>query len=350
MTERAETYRPAAPSVAEIAAGGVVYDGATNELGISHVRDQDRWGFPKGHVEPGQSIAAAARREITEETGLTQLEFDHELTEAHYRFFDPRRGLTCSRPWSIGRSGVAPRALPLEAIFDRYLWGPVADILGTVTYDTDRAVIERFAADTGPPPSPSLRPREPGKGLLGGAGPAAFAVVSQDCWSAQLPVFILSARGAAGPAQDEGQHDADDGHDDGRRDRGREQSAHAARGAGRRAAAHEALARLLAGWRFSAGLGPTRSHSAGSVAERETAGKLQVAHPTELYFIPVEAEAAAVTALWVARSATMSTAEVEAWASANEWTLHPVLAPPNRSDEPPSGTTRRRTRTVPGSR
>ena len=58
----------------------------------------------------------------------------------------------------------------------------------------------------------------------------------------------------------------------------------------------------------------------------------RVADPTELLPIPVEAEAAAVTALWVARSATMSTAEVEAWASANEWTLHPVLAPPNRSD------------------
>ena len=148
MTERAETYRPAAPSVAEIAAGGVVYDGATNELLILHVRDQDRWGFPKGHVEPGESIAAAARREITEETGLTQLEFDHELTEAHYRFFDPRRGLNVFKTvvyWKV-RSGS--RAVRLEAIFDRYLWGPVADILGTVTYDTDRAVIERFAADT----------------------------------------------------------------------------------------------------------------------------------------------------------------------------------------------------------
>lgn len=29
------------------------------------------WGFPKGHIEPGESELDAARREIREETGLT---------------------------------------------------------------------------------------------------------------------------------------------------------------------------------------------------------------------------------------------------------------------------------------
>lgn len=33
------------------------------------------WGFPKGLVEPGETLLAAARRETAEETGLEDLEF-----------------------------------------------------------------------------------------------------------------------------------------------------------------------------------------------------------------------------------------------------------------------------------
>jgi bis(5'-nucleosidyl)-tetraphosphatase len=39
------------------------------------------WGFPKGHVEPGESLAEASRREIAEETGLEDLEVRQPLGE-----------------------------------------------------------------------------------------------------------------------------------------------------------------------------------------------------------------------------------------------------------------------------
>jgi len=39
------------------------------------IRDSyDNWGFPKGHLEPGESPTHAAIREVEEETGLTGLE------------------------------------------------------------------------------------------------------------------------------------------------------------------------------------------------------------------------------------------------------------------------------------
>ncbi|MDH3495474.1 MAG: NUDIX hydrolase [Gemmatimonadota bacterium] len=58
----------------ETSAGGVVVrrlDGAVRYLLI---HDGHRnWGFPKGHVDAGESPADAARREVGEETGLGEL-------------------------------------------------------------------------------------------------------------------------------------------------------------------------------------------------------------------------------------------------------------------------------------
>ena len=46
------------------------------------LRAYKNWDFPKGKVEPGEEPIDAARRETTEETGLTELHF---LSETSYR-------------------------------------------------------------------------------------------------------------------------------------------------------------------------------------------------------------------------------------------------------------------------
>jgi 8-oxo-dGTP pyrophosphatase MutT (NUDIX family) len=73
----------------ETSAGGVVYrivDGAPVYLLI---RDSYRnWGFPKGHVEEGEEPNDAALREVSEETGLTDLALRGliETIDWHFRF------------------------------------------------------------------------------------------------------------------------------------------------------------------------------------------------------------------------------------------------------------------------
>ena len=49
--------------------GVVVTDGARLLLG--HATRSPRWDIPKGGVEPGETLAAAACRELLEEAGLT---------------------------------------------------------------------------------------------------------------------------------------------------------------------------------------------------------------------------------------------------------------------------------------
>ena len=58
----------------ETSAGGVIFRRAEDGTRVLLIKDAYRnWGFPKGHVEAGEDAAAAALREITEETGLADL-------------------------------------------------------------------------------------------------------------------------------------------------------------------------------------------------------------------------------------------------------------------------------------
>mgnify|MGYP001593829283 CR=1 FL=1 len=58
-------------------AGGVVLNTKgdvliVNQYGVS-------WSFPKGHIDEGEDVLAAAKREIYEEAGITQLEYVGDL-------------------------------------------------------------------------------------------------------------------------------------------------------------------------------------------------------------------------------------------------------------------------------
>jgi 8-oxo-dGTP pyrophosphatase MutT (NUDIX family) len=65
-------------------AGGVVLNGAGQVLVVN--QKGTSWSLPKGHVEEGEDALAAARREIYEETGVTQLEYEGECgTYTRYR-------------------------------------------------------------------------------------------------------------------------------------------------------------------------------------------------------------------------------------------------------------------------
>jgi 8-oxo-dGTP diphosphatase len=61
-------------------AGGIVLgDGGTVAMVFS--KNSHSWLLPKGHIEEGESDEEAARREIAEETGLTNLEYLDDLGE-----------------------------------------------------------------------------------------------------------------------------------------------------------------------------------------------------------------------------------------------------------------------------
>ena len=56
-----------------VSAGGVVLNGLGEVLVVN--QRGNSWSLPKGHIDPGEDDLTAARREIAEESGITDLEY-----------------------------------------------------------------------------------------------------------------------------------------------------------------------------------------------------------------------------------------------------------------------------------
>lgn len=63
---------PGQPAIRPVAAvlAAVVRDGRVLLVRRANPPDRGRWGLPGGRIEPGESLAAAALRELREETGV----------------------------------------------------------------------------------------------------------------------------------------------------------------------------------------------------------------------------------------------------------------------------------------
>jgi 8-oxo-dGTP pyrophosphatase MutT (NUDIX family) len=134
-------YRPGVAIVPELAAGAVVL--RDDQVLVLHEKAEDRWCFPKGHVDAGESLEAAALREVREESGLRDVRLDREIGEVSYRFFSAARELNVHKT-SVYFLASAPAGEVLaERIFDRFLWASFDRAGEIFRYDTDRLILER---------------------------------------------------------------------------------------------------------------------------------------------------------------------------------------------------------------
>ena len=121
------------------AAGGVVWRRSSAgdlEVLLVHRPRYDDWTVPKGKLDVGETHAAAALREVVEETGL-RCTLGEELPSTSYvdRKGRPKR----VRYWAMTPAGGD--FTPTDEV-DDVRWVPIDAAADQLTYPRDRAVLD----------------------------------------------------------------------------------------------------------------------------------------------------------------------------------------------------------------
>lgn len=131
----------------EVSAGGIVFRRDGERTFFLLIRDPYRnWGFPKGHLEDGEDPAAAALREVSEETGLDGLELRAPIETIDWTFRFRGRKIhkvchfflmeTCQR-----------RATPQEEEgITACRWASYEQATKMISYENARAVLQQAHA------------------------------------------------------------------------------------------------------------------------------------------------------------------------------------------------------------
>lgn len=110
------------------------------EVLVVHRPRYDDWSFPKGKLDPGETDAACAVREVEEETGITGT-IGTELPGT--RYVDRKGRDKVVRYWELAADD-AP-FVPNDEV-DEVRWLTPAEARRLLSYDRDRAVLDAFAS------------------------------------------------------------------------------------------------------------------------------------------------------------------------------------------------------------
>lgn len=113
-------------------------------LKTEHKRGQV-WVLPKGHVElhTGERVSDAARREVQEEAGLTDLSVKNQLGVTRFKFQAENAVVHKTVHYFLmitQQKTLTPQAE--EGLIDA-AWFPVAEAIRALEYDTDQAIVQR---------------------------------------------------------------------------------------------------------------------------------------------------------------------------------------------------------------
>jgi 8-oxo-dGTP pyrophosphatase MutT (NUDIX family) len=127
----------------ETSAGGVVFRRAPGAGPLFLlIRDSYRnWGFPKGHVEPGEERADAARREVAEETGLADLVIHAPVQEIDWFFRFRGRLIHKTCAFYLMESAAGEVCPQKDEGITACRWLPLEEALTTVSYANAREVL-----------------------------------------------------------------------------------------------------------------------------------------------------------------------------------------------------------------
>ena len=122
------------------AAGAIVWrnNKDNTEVAIIHRPKYDDWSFPKGKVEPSESLIACAYREVIEETNI-QTEFGAFLGDVEYLTPDGKKRVSFWAAKAINQRDFIP-----NSEVDQLKWVEVKKVKDLLTLETDKKILAQF--------------------------------------------------------------------------------------------------------------------------------------------------------------------------------------------------------------
>ena len=134
----------AAPKI-QIAAGGVLVRRSRGHYEVCltlRQRHGPAWDLPKGHLEGGEETAAAALREVREETGCTAVILE-SLGSISYQFSVPGQTVPVAKTvhfYLMGVTGGHPELHDEETVEAR--WMTLDEAMANLAHDKERRILQ----------------------------------------------------------------------------------------------------------------------------------------------------------------------------------------------------------------
>lgn len=140
--DKLKKYFHRRPSIQEVVreptAGGIIFrrHPESGDVEILLIQDaKDRWTIPKGHIEPGETAQAAARREIGEEVGLFDIDILGWLGKIHFRYRRIDKLVLMTTQIYLVRAGKDADNIKREEWMKDVRWFSFQDALDAIEYE-----------------------------------------------------------------------------------------------------------------------------------------------------------------------------------------------------------------------
>jgi len=102
----------------------------------------DYWGLSKGNIEKGETVEVTARREVQEETGLTDLELVRDFKEKAQYIYS-RQGEKVFKTVTFLLAKTETKDIKISWEHAGFVWLPYEKAIEKITYPSDKKLLQQ---------------------------------------------------------------------------------------------------------------------------------------------------------------------------------------------------------------